>query len=151
MKSLQLIQSDLNKHNIEINIELDSTVPHLIADQIQLQQVLLILLRNSIEAMEHQRNSKNIFITCYPFQTSMVEFFIEDTGLGISKDLLNNLISPCESSKPNGLGMGLCICNFIITSNGGTFWHDTDYSSGTRIKFRIPIQQSSQSSLTATA
>lgn len=148
-ETIQLVELDLTKHNIEINIEVNSALPHLIADQAQLQQVLLNLIRNSIEAMEHQQSNKKITIECYPHQYSMVEFSIKDTGPGIPKGMLNNLISPRESSKPDGLGMGLCICNFIITSKNGSFWHDENYTHGTHIKFRIPLQQDSDTPLKA--
>ena len=141
--TIQFIQHDLNKHNVKIELKANIDLPHIIFDQAQLQQVLLNLIRNSIEAMENQKNQKTILIECNSVQDSMVEFFITDTGPGIHEGLLTDLMSPCDSSKPNGLGMGLCICNFIITSNGGTFWHDKDASPGARIGFRLPVQHQS--------
>ena len=139
-ETLNLLQKEISKHNIDVKTSFEKDLPFLVADQAQVQQILLNIIRNSIEAMEHQSNQKYITIGCNLFNNTMMEFFIEDTGPGIPNHLLDDLMTPCESTKPNGLGMGLCICNFIIASNGGRLFHDKSFEQGTRIVFQIPLQ-----------
>ncbi len=143
--TLALLKKDICKFGIDTEIIVSDDLPYLVADQSQIQQILLNILRNSIEALEHHAGNKRILIDCKLLNNQMVEFSIEDTGPGIPNNLLGDLMTPCESTKPNGLGMGLCICNFIITSNGGKLTHDKSHNPGTRIKFHLPIQSSPQS------
>ena len=138
--TLRLLQKDLSKLSIDLQIRISDDVPHLVADQSQIQQILLNIIRNSMDALNNDVGDKLVIIGANLLNTEMVEFYVEDTGPGIPSGLLGDLMTPCESTKPNGLGMGLCICNFIVTSNGGKLIHDTSYSHGTRIKFHIPIQ-----------
>ena len=143
-ETLLILDPDIKKYNIKIKQNIDKKLPLLVADQAQVQQVLLNILRNSIDALSEQTENKNIYISYQSHSDNTIEFIIEDNGPGIPDDLIDDLMTPCESTKPTGLGMGLCICNFIVTSNGGKFMHDKNFHNGTRIKFSIPIQHSLQ-------
>ena len=140
-ETLALLSKDIKKFNINVSVNIDSNLPYLIADQTQIQQVLLNIIRNSIDALSTLTQKKTILISCSSLNSDTVVFEIEDNGPGIPEHLLDDLMTPCESTKPNGLGMGLCICNFIVTSNDGKFMHDASYQDGTRMKFQIPIQR----------
>ena len=142
--TMKLLNKDIIKNGIETNIILAEELPFLVADQAQIQQILLNVLRNSIEALEAQNENKKITIHCQLNNNEMIEFSIEDTGPGIPDNLLDDFMTPCESTKPNGLGMGLCICNFIVKSNGGKFFHDKSYQPGARFVIRIPLKYSQE-------
>ena len=137
-ETIQLLNQDIHKQNIELNIEIDENLPLIHADRVQLQQVLLNLIRNSIEAMEKNGSIKQLTVNCIRHNTDEVEFSVTDTGPGIKHNLLDNLITPRESNKPDGMGMGLCISNSIVNAHDGTMWNDSNYKDGACIRFRIP-------------
>ena len=140
-ETVQLLGQDIGKQNIDLKILAEENIPTLHADRVQLQQVLLNLMRNSIEAMESNECSKQLTVECKKISSTEVEFAVTDTGPGINHELLDDLITPFESSKPNGMGMGLCISNSIINAHDGKLWNDHSYTHGACLRFRLPIQE----------
>jgi two-component system sensor kinase FixL len=137
---LKLINSDLVNHNITVNIVLDSKLPAVIGDRIQLQQVLLNLIMNACEAMTHNEAS-NRKLTVRTGQTSLdkIEVSIVDQGPGISPESMNKIFEPFYTTKSHGMGLGLPICRTIITAHNGQLWATNNQHNGTIFHFTLPI------------
>ncbi len=84
---------------------------------------------------------KCLTIDCITSPAQRIEFAITDTGDGINDLLLDDLITPASSLKPNGTGLGLCVCKYIIESHSGKFWNDTSDTGGARMMFSIPLHK----------
>lgn len=142
-ETIQLLNQEIRDKSIELKTEIDESVPPIYADRVQLQQVLLNLIRNSIEAMDSQNSLLNININCARIGDNELEFSVIDTGPGIKQEFPEGFVTPLESNKPNGMGMGLCISNYIINAHSGVLWHDQKYTDGACMRFRLPINQES--------
>lgn len=139
-ETLSLINQDILREKITLQVNIEKGIPPFYADPIQIQQVLLNLITNSIQAMENNI-LKNLSIDCITTPEQKLEFSITDTGDGIDDCLLDDLITPATSQKPNGTGLGLCICKYIIESHNGSLWNDASYSDGARLMFNIPLHK----------
>lgn len=137
-QTIQLLQHDINKKNISIDIRIDNELPAINVDSIQIQQVILNLLTNSIEALNGNNNCR-IEVDCGSAENNRIKYSVSDNGPGIKQTLFNNPVTYSPSSKPNGTGLGLSICNYIIHSHLGKIWHDSEYKDGARIIFTLPI------------
>jgi C4-dicarboxylate-specific signal transduction histidine kinase len=115
----------------------EPTVPDILVDRIQLQQVLVNLLRNAIEAM---RDSARRVLTLRVLSISphMVEISLQDTGPGLAKEVAQRLFQPFVTSKKEGMGVGLSICHSIVTDHGGTIWAEPAPGGGTLFRFTLP-------------
>ena len=140
-ETVQLLGQDISKLGIDLKIVVEEKIPTLHADRVQLQQVLLNLMRNSIEAMESNDCGKQLIVECKCVSNTEIEFAVADTGPGINHQLLDDLVTPFTSSKPNGMGMGLCISNSIVNAHEGTLWNDHNYKHGACLRFRLPVQE----------
>ena len=136
-ETLLLLNHEIKKHQISVYTHLDTDLPMINADPIQLQQVLLNLLTNSIQAL-HNSDDGQIEVTCSLNTDQLIQFSISDNGPGIGNVLFDNLTVPSHSNKTNGTGLGLNICKFIVNSHAGKIWHDQNFTKGTRIHFTIP-------------
>lgn len=139
-ETVSLIRSDLNTSKTKIDFELSKDVPLISADKIQIQQVMLNLIQNAIEAMhELSHKNKRIRILSKTCETSNVEIVISDTGPGFSKELIHKVFEPFFTTKAHGRGMGLAICRSIIEAHGGKFTIHPNTNNHSWIRFTLPI------------
>jgi len=123
---------------IDTHIQIASGLPRVHADKVQIQQVLLNLMRNGIEAME---NSPSRQLSVSAGQTDdMVRVCVADTGEGISPDVAERLFQPFVTTKSTGMGIGLSTCRAIIEAHGGRLWWEPVMQGGTRFCFTLPLQ-----------
>lgn len=133
-----LLESDAREHGAVINLDLDDSVPPVVADPIQIEQVILNLAANGLEAMREIRpNHRRLTIRTSPREGGMVEVAVSDTGPGIPRAVLETIFDPFVTSKPHGLGMGLSISRSIIESHGGHLWATTNSSDGMTFAFTL--------------
>lgn len=124
------------EHDIDVQVSLDGDADLVFVDRIQIQQVLINLIRNAIDAMiDSPIRSLTISTTADP---ELITVSIEDTGSGISETLAPQLFQPFVSSKQNGMGIGLSICRTIIESHGGRIWFEPGTEGGTIFRFTLP-------------
>jgi two-component system sensor kinase FixL len=107
-----------------------------LADKVQIQQVLLNLIRNAIEAM-HDSPTRNLIISADNGTDGMVTVSVSDTGSGIAPDAAQQLFQPFFTTKRDGMGVGLSICRTIVESHGGRIWTEPNPQGGTVFKFTL--------------
>lgn len=128
-------------HNITFSFELDPKAPKLLADKIQIEQVLLNLVRNAIEAYSDcDKTDRPVIITTHQLH-GYIYISVQDEGNGISAEGLNTLFEPFITSKSTGLGMGLAISQTIVETHGGQLWAESDGTNGTKFHFKVPVRK----------
>lgn len=126
------------EHGIDVQVSLDPQANEVFVDRVQIQQVLVNLIRNAIEAMtdSHMR-SLTIMSTADP--PGFITVAIEDTGAGISESIAAQLFQPFITSKETGMGIGLSICRTIVEAHGGQIWFEPGEEGGTVFRFTLPV------------
>ena len=118
---LAIVRHELQKHGVELRTELDGSLPALEGDGTQLQQVVLNLVMNAIEAMQSAAPRILIIRSCVS-KENFVHVAVEDTGTGIDPSNHNHIFNPMFTTKKRGMGIGLSICRSIIESHNGRIW-----------------------------
>jgi two-component system sensor kinase FixL len=121
---------------VRVVYRLDPTAEHVLADRIQIQQVLLNLIRNAIEAMQETEN-RNLVIATTARDDGMVEVSVADTGTGLAPDVMAQLFQPFVTTKPHGMGVGLSICRTIVEAHSGKIWVESQPDNGTIFRFTL--------------
>ncbi|HEU4957396.1 MAG TPA: ATP-binding protein, partial [Sphingomicrobium sp.] len=125
------------EHGIEVQIQLDQGADMIFVDRVQIQQVLINLIRNAIDAMLASV-SKSLTIRSEAGPDDLVTITIEDTGSGISESVAEQLFQPFVSTKEAGMGIGLSICRDIVEAHGGHIWFEPRPDGGTIFHFTLP-------------
>ncbi len=134
-----LIMPHITSKNKDIHFELDSGLPLIQGDRIQLQQVLLNLISNSLEAMEERPESRDLLIKSFLKDTKTVMIQVKDSGCGIPAENMKKLFSHFFTSKKDGLGMGLSISRSIVEAHGGHLDAENNIDHGATFNFSLPI------------
>lgn len=134
---------DQQVRGVTHEFRLDSGARWVAADAIQVQQVIINLVRNAVEAME-ECPRRHLEISTRTIDAGLVEVAVSDTGRGIPADLHETLFSPFHSSKAEGVGVGLSICRTIIEAHHGTIRAEPRESGGTVFRFTLPQAQAPQ-------
>jgi two-component system, LuxR family, sensor kinase FixL len=111
---------------------------YVLADKVQVQQVLLNLIRNAIDAMEIAP-TRELVVATSPALDNMVEISVADTGGGIAPEIADQLFQPFVTTKSHGMGVGLSICRTIIEAHGGSITHRPNKGGGTIFTFTLPV------------
>jgi two-component system sensor kinase FixL len=137
--SVELCQPDLDRHHLTIRSNIPNDLPSVMIDLIQIEQVLLNLLRNAIDALGEGKNMRGtIAIDASVADADFVEIHVTDTGPGFSSQFLENAIVPLSSTKADGLGIGLSLCKSIIEAHGGLLKLESG-TQGAVVRFTLPI------------
>ena len=135
-----LIELQARKSYVSLQFDLPPTLPTVLADRVMLEQVLLNLTRNGIEAMEQAPPARRILRIAAAADAAQVSVSVIDHGHGIAPDVAERLFSPFFSTKAEGMGMGLSICRTAIEFHGGTLTHAPNPAGGTVFTFSLPRQ-----------
>jgi two-component system sensor kinase FixL len=128
------------EHGIDVQVNLDRNAEEVFVDRVQIQQVLLNLIRNAIEAMIDSP-VRSLTISSSAGPRDFVTISVEDTGGGISEAIAPQLFQPFVTSKPTGMGIGLSICRTIVEAHGGRIWCEPGRDRGTIFRFTLPSAQ----------
>ena len=130
---LRLLRAELHKHGIQVCDALALGGHRLHADRVQLQQVMMNLVLNAIEAMKdmHDRPRTLELRSALADGSGTVRISVEDTGVGVAAKLAERIFDPLFSTKPGGTGLGLSICRTIIHAHGGRIWSTSRQPHGT--------------------
>jgi len=124
------------EHALRVKLQFDPRVDLVLADKVQIQQVLLNLVRNAIDAMiECDRRELMIYTTVS--DADMVTINVADTGSGIAPDIAAQLFQPFVTSKRHGMGVGLSISRTIVEGHGGKIWAEPNPGGGTIFRFTL--------------
>jgi signal transduction histidine kinase len=138
---VQMLQRILTQADVSVTVGIAPRLPELWGDQVQLQQVLLNLLVNAIDAMRNQGGrARRIVVEVREHTVGSILFSVEDSGPGVPTEIAASIFEPFHSTKSDGLGMGLAISRTIVENHGGTLWLDASSAEGSRFAFRIPVQ-----------
>jgi two-component system sensor histidine kinase DctS len=139
--SIGFIESAAKNRNIRIVREIQGMRPELMADQVMLEQVLLNLMRNAIEAMSDAPADRRKLVIKLSQLEDQMEIRVIDRGYGIPTEVQEKLFTPFFSTKAEGMGMGLNICRSIIEFHQGRLWVESNPEGGTIFVITLPIGQ----------
>jgi two-component system sensor kinase FixL len=123
---------------IHVRFHFDPAVDLVLADRVQVQQVLLNLIRNAMDAMETAQ-TRELALTVAPEGRTHVRISIADTGSGISPDIADQLFTPFLSTKRGGMGVGLSISRTIVEAHSGRIWAEANPKGGTIFNFTLMV------------
>src|SRR5262245_10823490 len=137
---LTLLSIELEEHEVLTKVTLKQGLPLVLADRVQLQQVIFNLVTNAIEAMSSTTAGSRILrLTSGAIETGECIVAIEDSGPGIEPETLKRIFEPFITSKNKGMGMGLSICRSIIEAHGGRLWVAGNTPGGAVFQFVLPF------------
>jgi two-component system sensor kinase FixL len=123
---------------VRMLLRLDPAVDLVLVDKVQIQQVLLNLMRNAIEAMLDCER-RDLVLSSAPAPGDMVSLAVADTGSGISPEIAEHLFQPFVTTKAHGMGIGLSISRTIIEGHGGRIWAEPNAHGGTVFRMTLPV------------
>lgn len=134
------VEADIRKNKVDVNFSLTSKRPKVIVDAIQIEQVLLNLVRNAIEAMaDSGSRPRKLTIRTRIAKSGQVELSISDSGHGIEDKYAQQIFDPFFTTKSDGLGIGLSISRSIVEAHGSTLSAKSNPDGGSTFKFTLPI------------
>lgn len=133
----ELLADEAARRNIRLEIEVASDVPPIALDPIQIQQVLINLMRNGMEAMDSVAR-RRVLRLCVRRADDVVRTEVSDCGPGV--ELPSRVFEPFFTTKDEGMGIGLAICRSIVESHGGKLWAENNRSCGATFTFALPIE-----------
>jgi C4-dicarboxylate-specific signal transduction histidine kinase len=139
---IPLVQRELMSHQVSLQMELAPTLPTVLGDRVQLQQVIINLVMNGIEAMQSLTDRpRELVIQSHQDETEQVLVNVTDCGVGISAEDPERLFDAFFTTKSSGLGTGLSICRSIMEAHGGRLWATGNLPHGARFLFTLPVSQ----------
>ena len=136
-----LTSARLQSTGCTLHLTLDTSVPVIKADRVELQQVLLNLIGNGVDAMEDtEPGARRIGITCSVAEGGHVQVSVRDTGIGLSGVDMRRIFTPLYTTKANGTGVGLSISRSIIEAHGGRLWAEANPDRGANFLFTLPAE-----------
>jgi C4-dicarboxylate-specific signal transduction histidine kinase len=137
---IELTQGEALKNGVSVKTKFAKALPIITGDRVQLQQVVLNLILNALQAMGTvSEDARQMLITTSQTQLNDLCIGVQDTGPGLSPENLSRLFEPFYTTKPNGMGMGLAICRSIVEAHGGRLWAAGREPRGALFQFTIPV------------
>ena len=137
-KTLALVRGNLETHGTDVQTEADEELPRIRGDQVQLQQVLINLMTNAIDAMACADGERVLWVRSQAYDSGNVLVTIEDNGSGIEPGTMDRIFDLLFTTKAHGMGMGLPICRSIIDAHGGRLWATANRPRGAIFQFTVP-------------
>jgi PAS domain S-box-containing protein len=137
-ETIAFITGELIKNQAVLHVDLASDVLPVLGDRIQLQQVILNLLMNAIEAISARDGPREVLVTTQMREPHQIVISVRDSGLGIDLKSLDQLFKPFFTTKPSGMGMGLSISRSLIEAHGGRLWAEPNDTGGATFQFSLP-------------
>jgi signal transduction histidine kinase len=138
-ETVALLRDEAVRYGIAVRTELAADLPHIRGDRVQLQQVAMNLIVNSIEAMKEVDGMREIVIRTQRDETGQIIVSFIDTGVGLPPNLAEQIFEPFFTTKTHGTGMGLRISKSIIESHGGRLWAESLRGPGATFHLSLPV------------
>ncbi len=136
---ITLVQRELTKHRTSLRMELAPTLPMILGDRVQLQQVIINLVMNGSEAMQAVMDRPRELVIRSHQDEAQVRLSVTDCGVGIPTENADRLFDPFFTTKSSGMGMGLSICRSIVEDHGGRLWATANVPHGATFQFTVPV------------
>jgi two-component system sensor kinase FixL len=124
--------------NVKVRLDLDPDIPTVLVDKVQIQQVLINLIRNGLEAMQTMP-IRRLSVRSALADGDFALVTVSDTGPGLTKEVADRLFQPFITTKDYGMGIGLTICQAIVEAHGGLIWFEPNPDGGVSFHFRLPL------------
>jgi len=135
-----LLRGETTRYKIVVGMELAADLPQVMADRVQLQQVLMNLMINGIEAMKDALVTRDLDIRSQRMQNEQIVVSVSDSGVGLPPQQTEQIFNAFFTTKPHGTGMGLRISRSIIESHGGRLWAADNSPRGASFYFTLPTK-----------
>ena len=141
-EAIDFCTTELKHHNITLNFDLADDLPAVVVDHIQIEQVIINLVRNSIEALQDlaQNLPRQLTITSLLTTQNNIQVSVIDNGPGINDDQKLKILTPFHTTKLNGTGMGLSISRSLIEAHTGTLYFNSELGKGSTFYFTLPVK-----------
>ena len=135
------LEIDARRHGAHVVSQIPADLPPVFADAVMIEQVVLNLVKNGIQAMRDKPADERVLIvSARRVDNSQVEVAVADRGHGLSDEALEKLFSPFYTTKVEGMGMGLNICRSIVEFHDGRLWVDANPAGGCIFRFTLPLE-----------
>jgi len=139
-ETVDLLQAEAQCHGVAVALDLATALDPVTADKIQIQQVILNLARNGVEAArENAPSSRRVIISTARCGDDLVRVTVRDSGRGVPSDLRQSIFEPFVTTKGDGLGMGLAICRSIVEAHNGRLELVEGVDAGTAFQFTLAV------------
>jgi signal transduction histidine kinase len=138
LEMIALLRSEANRYSVSVRTELSAELPRVMADSVQVQQVLMNLIMNGIDAMRDVDREREITIRSQWADNRMLMISVSDTGVGLPPQEFDRIFDAFFTTKPHGIGMGLRISRSIAESHGGRLWAVENSPRGATFHFTLP-------------
>lgn len=136
---IDLVGHEAQQKQVSLVLEIEDALPEVVADRVQLQQVLINLVMNAVEAMSEIDDRRRELTVKTARADGGVSAAVSDCGVGIDAARLEQIFKPFHTTKSGGMGMGLAISRSIIESHGGKLWAESNEQGGATFKFTLPV------------
>ena len=135
------VQAELKKNGVKLRLNLDPALPVIDGDRVQLQQVILNLLINAIEAMGSiERGDRELQVASERQEQASILVAVRDSGPGLGQQSFEEISKPFFTTKSHGMGMGLSISQSIVRNHGGRLWAEPNEDRGAWFQFTLPVR-----------
>jgi PAS domain S-box-containing protein len=143
--SVGLCMAELKQNDIKLTFELDNNLPPVHVDQIQIEQVLINLIRNSVDALKGlaEKQQRQLTVSSRMTLNNSIQVRVKDNGTGIDKEQQQKILTPFYTTKADGMGMGLSITRSLVEAHDGMLNFNSQPGKGTTFYFTLPIQRKS--------
>ncbi|MFI5395406.1 MAG: nitrogen regulation protein NR(II) [Candidatus Binatia bacterium] len=138
----RLVEAEARQHAVRMQLDLAPRIPSLFVDAVQIEQVILSLVRNGLEAVYgSKRDTREVVLHTSMASDDAVEIAVCDSGEGLPQEIAERVFDPFVSTKASGLGMGLSISRSIVEAYGGRLWAAPNANHGTTFRFTLPLDK----------
>ena len=139
---ITFLKWEVQESGVKIKLRLDGQAHKVTVDKIQIEQVLINLVRNSLEAFEHAEMAEGrVVIQTGLLPNAMIEVRVTDNGPGIDATMADKIFDQFQTSKETGMGIGLSLCRTLIEVHGGKLWVDKNHQNGALFGFKLPVSE----------
>jgi signal transduction histidine kinase len=135
-----LLRGEAMRYSILLKTELEADTPRVMADRVQLQQVLMNLMLNGMDAMKDANGTRELIVKSQRGENDQVLVSVNDTGVGLPPEQADRIFTAFFTTKPHGTGMGLSISRSIVESHGGRLWAADNAPRGASFCFSLPAK-----------
>ena len=141
---IEITNTEALRNGVSVRTELAEDLPVIYGDRVELQQLMLNLIVNSVQAMtDMSEGPRDIWVSTGKTEAGDVLVSVRDSGPGLAPEIRDNLFKAFHTTKPSGLGLGLSICRSIVESHGGRLWASANEPRGAVFKFTLPLDDAS--------